>query len=417
LRCIILFFIVFNLLFSQQSKAEEVLKIGIPGTNGVAREMAYILAADFEKKNPNVKIEFIVKEGESYKKGLQSMLAKDAGYDVAFGMAGERFHKYVRLDLVEPITDIWQSQQFDNDFSDNLNKAITFNQKIYAIPFSRYQWGMLYNKNLFAKLSLIPPKNWLQFIDILTTLKNKQIKPIFAGTKHSWAVSAWFEFLNLRINGYDFHQSFINGTTSVDSPQIRLVFKYWKQLIESGFFVEQRKADIRETLPYLYRERAGVILSGSFYTTYVPKNMLNNIGFFSFPQINSNIENVEISPVDIAFIAKRSKNKALAKRFLIFLATANAQEKYNSGSHFLPANKFASVPKKGILKSVQKSLNQVRLQTLFFDREAEENFAKQNMDIWSDFLKNIDIDKAIKKMEEARLNLLSRSCLSDCNID
>jgi multiple sugar transport system substrate-binding protein len=357
----------------------------------------------------------MVTEGESYKKNLQDMLETETGYDVVFWMAGERFYKYVRLGLVAPITDIWESQQIGNNFSDNLNNAISFNKKIYAMPFSRYQWGMLYNKRLFERLSLVPPKDWQQFIDILTALKNEKVMPIYIGSQYNWAVRAWFEFLNLRLNGYDFHQSFIKGATSVDSPQIRLVFKYWQQLIESGYFMVQRKANLRDGLPFIYRELGCVILAGSYFTAFVPKNKLKDIGFFSFPQINPQIENVEISPVDIAFIAQRSKKKALAKQFLVFLSSTYAQETFNNGSHFLPANKLSVIPETEIFQTVKRSLDSALKQTLFFDREAEDIFAQQNMFIWREFLEKPDIESTIKRMEKARLGLLSRTYDEDYN--
>lgn len=414
--------VTLNLLYSHLSRAEEVLTIGVAGTNGVAREMVYFLAAEFEKQTPNVKIRFIVREAESYKDDLQNMLEKENGYDVAFWMAGERFNKYIRLDLVTPITDIWQSHQLSDNFSNNLNNAITLNKQIYAIPFSRYQWGMLYNKRLFDRLSLSPPNNWQQFIDVLGVLKSENIIPIYVGSKYNWEISAWFEFLNLRLNGYDFHQSFIKGESPVDSPQIRLVFKYWQALIESGYFAVQKESNLREGLPYIYREHVGLMLAGSYFTAFVQPKKLNDMGFFSFPQIDPQIENVEIAPVDIVFIAERAKNKALAKKFLVFLSSKYAQEKFNRGSHFLPANKLSEIPENEIFQSVQNSLNNVRQQTLFFDREAEDIFAQQNMDIWRDYIDSptidaANVDKAIRSMEEARLNLLSRSCVGDCNID
>ncbi len=412
--------VTLNLLYSHLSRAEEVLTIGVAGTNGVAREMVYFLAAEFEKQTPNVKIRFIVREAESYKDDLQNMLEKENGYDVAFWMAGERFNKYIRLDLVTPITDIWQSHQLSDNFSNNLNNAITFNQKIYAIPFSRYQWGMLYSKRLFNRLSITPPNNWQQFIDLLGVLKSENIIPIYVGTKYNWEISAWFEFLNLRLNGYTFHQSFIKGESPVDSPQIRLVFKYWQELIQSGYFVVQKESSLRDGLPYLYRQHGGIMLAGSYFTAFIPPKNLSDMGFFSFPQIDPKIENVEIAPVDIVFIAERAKNKELAKKFLVFLSSNYAQEKFNKGSHFLPANKLSEIPENEIFQSVKNSLDNVRQQTLFFDREAEDAFAQQNMSIWRNFIdsSNIDatyIDIAIKSMEEARLNLLSRSCRKECN--
>ena len=415
LRYILFFLIIINLLYSHQSKAEDVLTVGIAGTNGVAREMVYTIAAAFEKKNPNVKVKFIVKEGESYKSELQHMLVDDAGYDVAFWMSGERFDRYIRLGLVAPITDIWQSRQLANSFAKNLNNAITFKNQIYAIPFSRYQWGMLYNKNLFTRLSIEPPKTWPQFIDALTELKNKQVIPIYLGSKYTWSVSAWFEYLNLRLNGYDFHQSFVKGKMPIDSPQIRLVFNYWQQLIDAGFFVVNRDYQLKEGLPLIYREKAGIILAGSYFTAFIPQTKFDDIGFFSFPQINPKVDNVEIAPVDIAFVAQRTKNKPLAKEFLVFLSSKYAQEKFNSGSHFLPANKLSEIPNNGIFQSVQESLNNVRQQTLFFDREAEYTFAQRNMSIWRDYVEGLALETVIKKMEEARVKLLSCTGNDECN--
>ena len=141
-------------------------------------------------------------------------------------MAGERFNKYIRLDLVASITDIWQSNKLANSFPSHLSGAVTFNQQFYAIPFSYYQWGMFYNKQLFKRLSLKPPSDWQEFMKILAVLKHEGLMPISIGSKYSWAVSPWFELLNLRLNGYSFNQSFIQGKVSAFSPEIRRVFEY-----------------------------------------------------------------------------------------------------------------------------------------------------------------------------------------------
>jgi hypothetical protein len=126
------------------------------------------------------------------------------------------------------------------------------------------------------------------------------------------------------------------------------------------------------------------------------------------------IDNVEIAPVDIAFIAQRSKNKVLAKKFMIFLSSKYAQEVFNKGSHFLPANRLSEVAEKGVFQIIKTSLDNVRQQTLFFDREAEDIFAQKNMSIWRDFIENSDVEIAINEMEKARLALLARSCKQGC---
>ena len=81
---------------------------------------------------------------------------------------------------------------------------------------------------------------------------------------------------------------------------------------------------------------------------------------------------------------------------------------FNNGSHFLSANKQANISKSEILQSVQQSLRSVDHLTLFFDREAEDAYAQENMTIWQDFIVDVDIEETISKMEAARLRYLSR---------
>lgn len=400
-------FITLYLLLSNLSQAEDILKVGMPGTNAVGREEVYELARAFEAQNPDVKIVFVVSEGEIFKKTLQQQLMQDNGLDVVFWMAGERFNKYIRLDLVAPITDIWLSNKLTENFPSHLSGAVTFNEQLYAVPFSYYQWGMFYNKQLFKRLALTPPNDWQAFIKILAALKREDLMPISIGSKYSWAVSPWFELLNLRLNGYAFNQLFIQGKVSAYAPEIRRVFEYWQTLILSGYFIEHKESLV-ESLPLLYREQAGVILAGSYFASFFPKKLSRNIGFFPFPIINSDVDKSEVSPVDISFIAQRSTQKAIAKRFLLFLSSKEAQEMFNNGSHFLSANKQANIAKSETLQTVQKSLSNVKHLTLFFDREAEDTFAQDNMAIWRDFISHRNIEETLSKMEAARQRYLLR---------
>lgn len=406
-------YIVFTLafiymLFTPILKAEEVLKVGISGINAVGREEVYALAHAFELRNPKVKVTFVVNEGETYKKTLQKQLEQEeGGLDVAFWMAGERFDKYIRLNLVTPVTDIWRSNKLAEQFTPHLNRAVALDEQFYAVPFSYYQWGFFYNKQLFERLGLALPRDWQEFIKILSILKHEGLMPISIGTKYSWSVSPWFELFNLRLNGYNFNQSFIKGNVSANSPEIRHVFEYWQKLIQSGYFIDHKESLIA-SLPLLYREQAGIILGGSYFASFFPKSLSNRIGFIPFPVMNLDVDKSEVAPVDIAFIAQRSKKKQLAKRFLVFLSSKEAQERFNNKTHFLSANKLADISNSDTLQSVKRSLNGVSRLTLFFDREAEDTFAKENMAIWRDFITDPDIEETISKMEKVRVNYLSR---------
>ena len=49
--------------------------------------------------------------------------------------------------------------------------SVTFDGKQYALPYSYYQWGVYYRKDIFAKYGLGIPKSWGDFLYVSSTLK------------------------------------------------------------------------------------------------------------------------------------------------------------------------------------------------------------------------------------------------------
>lgn len=53
-------------------------------------------------------------------------------------------------------------------------------------------------------------------VEACKTLRAADITPIAVGTKPLWPTGGWFDYLDLRTNGYDFHMKLTNG--EVPSP-------------------------------------------------------------------------------------------------------------------------------------------------------------------------------------------------------
>ena len=242
---------------------------------------------------------------------------------------------------------------------------------------------------------------------MLDQLNRVKITPIAIGSFEPWAVSCWFEYLNLRINGHNYHNSFVRGDISAYDQGIKQVFIHLKQLIERKAFADNAsQRSIRESLPTLYREKAGITLEGSFIEGYIPDQFKHNIGFFEFPFIEPNVENIQVSPVDILLIAKHTQHPNAAKAFLRFMATAEAQTLVNQMLYQVPANINSKTSNSNLLASVVQSLARADGLTQFYDREANEALAAKNMQIWTEFLEKPDIQDAQQRMEKARLEYL-----------
>ena len=92
---------------------------------------------------------------------------------------------------------------------------MTVDGKQWGVPTTYYQWGIYYRKDIFAKYGLGEPRSMADLMNIFETLKKNGVTPIAIGTKYLWTAAGWFDFLNLRINGYDFHMALMDGEVSL----------------------------------------------------------------------------------------------------------------------------------------------------------------------------------------------------------
>lgn len=399
------------------AKSETVenntINIAVTGVNGISRNAYLLVEQAFIKENPGVSVNLMLYEAEHFKKNIVSILSKKNTVDVVAWQAGERLLKHARSGLILPITDLWQKNNYAKEFSASIVDGVSIDNQIYAIPIAYSVWGMFYNKVLFKQLNAIPPQTWQQFTHLLAKFKGHGVAPIAIGAKQPWFIANWFEYLNIRLNGLAFHQQFIQGKVSNQSPQIVGVLTYLQELAASGYFIEGYKQySFRDLLPLIYRKRAGVMLADSGIGIRIPKEIQDSIGFFTFPFIKQDDhdmkKNVQSAPANIVFIAKNAKNPALAKRFLTFFARADIQSLFSSTMVQLPANNLAVHGDNKFIHIAKESVVKASGLTLFFDREIEKQYGSELMDIWQNFLTTVDVTATANKMEQSRLRYLRR---------
>ncbi len=81
------------------------------------------------------------------------------------------------------ISDVYKSEGWDKSFPKGFQASSTVDGKQYFVPTSYYWWAVYYNKKVFEKYGLEPPKTWDEFMAVNETLKKNGIHPIVTGTK------------------------------------------------------------------------------------------------------------------------------------------------------------------------------------------------------------------------------------------
>lgn len=363
------------------------------------------LIAGFEAENPDVKVTWNLFDHEGYKTSIRNFLTADAP-DLANWYAGNRMLPYVNAGLFEPVDDVWE----ENGLTESLASAqgsMTIDGKIWGVPYTYYQWGVYYRKDIFENLGIAVPTNWDEFKAAGKTLTDNGVTPITIGTKYLWTAGGVFDYLNLRTNGYDFHMALTKGEVAWTDERVVATMNNWKELIDAGFFLENHAAySWQEALAPMVQGDAAMYVMGNFAVAPLKEAGLTDdtLGFFQFPVINPDIPLAEEAPTDTIHIPVNAKNKEDAKKFLAYLARADVQTQINDTLGQLPINKDSKVGDDKFLQAGYQMLSSTTGGIAqFFDRDAPAEMAKAGMEGFQEFMvKPERMDKILERLEKVR---------------
>ena len=348
------------------------------------------LIEDFEKEHPDVKVEWNIFDHEGYKTSIRNFLsAKGSAPDLVAWYAGNRMAPYVRAGLFEDVSDLWSQNNLGKTLKSS-KATMTMDGKQWGIPYTYYQWGVYYRKDIFKKYGLSVPKTWNELLNVAKTLKSNGVTPFTIGTKYLWTTAGWFDYLNLRQNGYQFHIDLTSGgKIPYTDRRVKKVFSLWDQLVKPGYFIENHSAySWQEALQFLVKGEAAMYLIGNFAVAPLKEAGLTDdqLGYFQFPIINPNVSIAEDGPMDTLHIAKNAKNKEDAKKFLLFLARADVQTKINDILGQLPTNADSQVKNDPFLKQGFEVLSEADAVAQFYDRDAPAEMAQAGMKGFQEYM-------------------------------
>ncbi len=356
----------------------------------------------FEAENPGVTVKFNVYDHESYKSSIRNWLTSEPP-DVALWYSGARMEQFVEPGLLLDVSDLWTPAE-KKQFPDKVLATVTVNGKQYGVPYSYYQWGIYYRKDIFAKAGVQPIKTWDDLLAACDKLKAAGIEPIDIGTKDLWPSGGWFDYIDLRMNGYDFHMQLMRGKVSWEDPKVKAVFAQWKQLLDKQCFVKNHTSlSWQESQSLLYQGKAAMMLIGNFITQGFPPEVAPNMDFVPFPVVTPGVADSEEAPMESIHIPAHAKNVADAKKFMQFMMRPDIQTEINQTEKQLPANAESTVADDRFLKAGAALLKDAAHLTQFIDRDTSEDLATIAMKGFQEFMvKPNRLDAVLANIERAR---------------
>ncbi len=384
------------------------LRIFLDTSNPAPRATMEAMIERFQAQHPDLAIETTVIDREAYKTQIRNFLTADTP-DVATWYAANRMKPYVDAGLFEDVSDLWAEPEIAENLA-STKGAMTIDGKQWGVPYTYYQWGVYYRKDIFDELGLTEPTTWEEEISNCQKIIDSGRACYTIGTKFLWTAGGWFDYLNMRTNGFDFHQDLAAGKVSWEDDRVKQTFANWKQLIDMGAFIDNHQTySWQEALPFMVKGEAAAYLMGNFAVAPLREAGLTDdqLDFYQFVAINPDVELAEDAPTDTFHIPANASNKEAAREFLRFAVSPDEQTEINNGKNLgqLPVNAKSSVDDDKFLNQgfAMLSSNSPGGVAQFWDRDAPAEMAKVSMEGFQEFMVKPDnADKILAKLERAR---------------
>lgn len=384
------------------------LTIFLDTSNPAPRKVMEDTIAQFQDMNPDLNIETTIIDRDAYKTQIRNFLTANAP-DVATWYAANRMKPYVEAGLFEDVSDLWAEEEIAGNLA-STKGAMTIDGKQWGVPYTYYQWGVYYRKDIFDELGLSEPTNWEEEKANCAAIRESGRVCYAIGTKFLWTAGGWFDYLNMRTNGFDFHMQLASGEISWQDDRVRQTFANWRELIDMGAFLDNHQSySWQEALPFLVQGDAASYLMGNFVVAPLREAGLTDeqLDFYQFPVINPDVALAEDAPTDTFHIPAGASNKENARAFLRFMVSSEVQTAINAGDALgqMPINAMSAVDDDKFLNEgfAMLSTNSPGGVAQFFDRDFPAEMAKVGMEGLQEFMVRPDnLDAILKRLDKAR---------------
>jgi multiple sugar transport system substrate-binding protein len=184
---------------------------------------------------------------------------------------------------------------------------------------------------------------------------------------------AWFDYLDLRINGAEFHRALLRGEHRFDGPEVRAVFAEFAKVVPY-FHPSSRSYAYQEAITPFARGDAAMYLMGALITDVLPDDV-DDLDFFQFPILDPSLPTPEEAPTNGFIAPARVRDPDATRDFLAFLGSDEAQVIYcrDSQSSSVPTSPSADTSwTTDLVKKGLNLLNGAHDLTQFFNRDSSE---------------------------------------------
>lgn len=327
---LILLFLMFLLSKNSVDDKRVVIKFSSWGSQS---EISYLLPliAEFEQKNPDIKVEF-VHIPQNYFQKLHLLYASNLAPDVVF-INNYYLPKYVKANLLEDLTPYIKKDEFFQKSVD----CFTFDKKIYAIPRDVSNLVVYYNKNLFDTYRIpYPSRDWTidDLINISKRFKTESKGEVFG---LSYETDLLYVMPFLFSNGASVLSDDGKKMTITEKNAIDIINLYSDLANKYNIAPKKSQSASRTMAQMFLQQKIAMQVSGRWLVPKYRQEAKFDWDIMSFPSgQKGSIVNIDASGYALS---KSSKHKAEALKFIEFISSPYSLSKLAQSGLIVPARK------------------------------------------------------------------------------
>jgi multiple sugar transport system substrate-binding protein/raffinose/stachyose/melibiose transport system substrate-binding protein len=340
-------------------------------------------------------------------------LTADPAPDVLTWFAGNRARFFIDKGLIYDFTKEWDEAKMADVIAPGFQALATYQDGKYFLPTSYYWWAIYYRPSLFEQAGIEkPPETWDELLTACDQLNAAGITPFTIGARFKWPAAAWFDYLNMRTNGPQFHIDLMDLKESYTDERVFKTFEHWQELIDHKCFIEDPAAyDWQEAIDPMVQGTAAMYLMGGFIKDSYPDEAEGDLDFFRFPIIDPNVPVGEDAPTDGYFMSSNAANPAGGAAFLMYLASKEVQQRSLEELGRLPTR--TDVDLSNIAPDIQQGIKLIQSADYiaqFYDRDTTPPMAEAGMEAFMRFWDDpTQIQELLQGLEEERQRLLAEA--------
>lgn len=300
------------------------------------------VVANLQKEYSYITIQEDATEPVQYDTKIKTAMAANEAPDVFFSWSYKKAQPFVDAGRVLAL-DEYLDEATLASIKPGMLAGMTFNDKIYGLPYDSYALFLFCNKELFEKAGAKVPTTFDELLDAADKLRAAGIAPLINGGKQRDFHVAMLQYLTIRNAGLDAVKSVIAGESAFNQPAFVAAANQFAQLSARKTYADEGWTLTQPEARNLFKAGgAGMILDGSWAAgAFDAENspVKGKVEVVLFPTVtggkNDTGEYIG-SALNAIMVSANAKDKPAAVTSALFIAQNFCKDMYQAGSA-LPA--------------------------------------------------------------------------------